>query len=119
VYYPPVTSDKQVPERDYRHTCRPSPKAQADGLTVHTGRWRQTNDQTSPLLFVVVSSGDYPQRVMPGEGAHVWNTMLQSLLTPRYPRRYIGRHRMRFTIRFISTTAGQRGAGSMGERNAA
>jgi hypothetical protein len=71
------------------------------------------------LLFVVVSSGDYPQRVMPGEGAHVLNTMLQSLLTPRYPRRYIGRHRMRFTIRFISTSAAQRGAGPVGERNVA
>jgi hypothetical protein len=30
--------------------------------------------------------------------------MLQSLLTPRYPRRYHGRHRMRFTIWFVSTT---------------
>jgi hypothetical protein len=38
--------------------------------------------------------------------------MLQSLITPRYPRRYIGRHRMRFTIRFISSAAGQSSAAS-------
>jgi hypothetical protein len=45
--------------------------------------------------------------------------MLQSLITPRYPRRYIGRHRMRFTIRFISTGAAQRESGPVGEDNAA
>lgn len=27
---------------------------------------------------------------------------LSSLIAPRYPRRYIGRHRARMTIRFIS-----------------
>lgn len=71
------------------------------------------------MLTHVVASGNTRTGVNQGEGAHVWNTMLQSLLTPRYPRRYIGRHRMRFTIRFISSTAAQRGAGPVGEQNAA
>jgi hypothetical protein len=43
------------------------------------------------------------------------NSMLQSLIAPRYPRRYIGRHRARFVIRFIgsnaSRTADQESAG--------
>jgi hypothetical protein len=30
-------------------------------------------------------------------------TMVQSLITPRYPRRYVGRHRARITIRLIFT----------------
>jgi hypothetical protein len=31
----------------------------------------------------------------------VLNAMLQSLIAPRYPRRYVGRHRARLVIRFI------------------
>ncbi len=30
------------------------------------------------------------------------STMLQSLIAPRYPRRYIGRHRARTTIQIAS-----------------
>ena len=35
------------------------------------------------------------------------STMLSSLMAPRYPRRYVGRHRARFVIRLIGTN-GQR-----------
>jgi hypothetical protein len=30
--------------------------------------------------------------------------MLQTMITPRYPRRYIGRHRARLVIRFVFST---------------
>jgi hypothetical protein len=28
-------------------------------------------------------------------------TMIQSMITPRYPRRYVGRHRARLILRFV------------------
>lgn len=31
------------------------------------------------------------------------SNMLQTLIAPRYPRRYVGRHRARFVIRLIGT----------------
>jgi hypothetical protein len=45
--------------------------------------------------------------------------MLQSLFTPRYSRRYIGRHRARFTIRFSSPGPVQRDAYANGGQPAA
>ncbi len=38
------------------------------------------------------------------------STMLQSLIGPRFPRRYIGRHRARWLIRFVSTNPTRRDA---------
>jgi hypothetical protein len=46
-------------------------------------------------------------------------TRLQSFFAPRYPRRYVGRHRARLTIRFITTTPAQRRTGATKERAAA
>jgi hypothetical protein len=34
--------------------------------------------------------------------AHVMSTRLSSLIAPRYPRRYIGRHRARMNLRFVT-----------------
>ncbi len=34
--------------------------------------------------------------------AQMLSTMLRSLIAPRNPRRYVGRHRARFTIQIIS-----------------
>jgi hypothetical protein len=41
------------------------------------------------------------------------STRLSSLIAPRYPRRYIGRHRMRLSIRFVTRGGPARGATSV------
>jgi len=62
---------------------------------------------------VIVASGNYPpfpskvaECADPGKPgqqgeALMLRTMVQSMLTPRYPRRYVGRHRARISIRMI------------------
>lgn len=74
-------------------------------------------NETSPLMFDVVTSGNARTgkcRLLDETrqlgGAYMLSTMLQSLIGPRYPRRYIGRHRARLTIRFVSTRPARRNA---------
>jgi hypothetical protein len=49
--------------------------------------------------------------------AHVMSTRLSSLIAPRYPRRYIGRHRARMSLRFV--TRGRLGRSARGATSTA